>query len=378
MMPKAGVATAIGLETGSAGLGSLPLQQPPSLGFRPRGERGDRSGPSRGPVPLLGHKVARFRDALDASGSLQLGIVLAAVWWACVLVASVPYGQPFGSGGDAISYWTASLADPYANAEWNQPAAYVYSPAFLQLIAPLSLLPWPAFVGVWTALLLACVGWLCGPRWFAVGVLVAAMEVYGGNISLLLAVAIVLGFRWPAAWAFVLLTKVTPGIGLLWFALRRQWRQLFVALAATGAIVLLSAALLPGPWLEWPAVLVRNAGRTGTWAALPIPLLVRLPAAVALLVWGARRDAQWTVPVASMLALPALWYGGFSMLLAVLALTSRTEQETALARLAGSAGRLAAALGVGWTRLAGQGARAQGARAQGARAQGAGEEDGGP
>ena len=32
--------------------------------------------------------------------------------------------------------------------------------------------------------------------------------------------------RWPAAWAFVLLTKMTPGIGLLWFAFRRDlWGQ---------------------------------------------------------------------------------------------------------------------------------------------------------
>ena len=43
-------------------------------------------------------------------------------------------------------------------------------------------------------------------------------------------VAIVLGFRWPFTWAFVLLTKVTPGVGLLWFAVRREWRSLAIAL----------------------------------------------------------------------------------------------------------------------------------------------------
>jgi hypothetical protein len=37
-------------------------------------------------------------------------------------------------------------------------------------------------------------------------------------------------------------------------------------------------------------------------------------------VWGARTDRRWAVPVASMLALPALWYGGLSMLLAVIVL----------------------------------------------------------
>jgi len=39
----------------------------------------------------------------------------------------------------------------------------------------------------------------------------------------LLAVAIAVGFRYPAAWALVLITKVTPGIGLVWFAVRREW-----------------------------------------------------------------------------------------------------------------------------------------------------------
>ena len=62
------------------------------------------------------------------------------------------------------------------------------------------------------------------------------MEIAGGNISLLLAVAIVWGFRWPWTWAFVLLTKITPGVGLLWFALRREWRQLAIALGATAAV----------------------------------------------------------------------------------------------------------------------------------------------
>ncbi len=42
--------------------------------------------------------------------------------------------------------------------------------------------------------------------------------------------------------------------------------------------------------------------------------------AIAVVVWGALTDRRWTVPVAGMLALPALWYGGLTMLLAVVAL----------------------------------------------------------
>ena len=57
-----------------------------------------------------------------------------------------------------------------------------------------------------------------------------ALELYHGNIHLLMAAAIVLGFRYPIGWSFLLLTKVTPGVGLVWFAVRREWRPLIIAL----------------------------------------------------------------------------------------------------------------------------------------------------
>jgi hypothetical protein len=158
------------------------------------------------------------------------------------------------------------------------------------------------------------------------------MEIAGGNISLLLAVAIVIGFRWPATWALVLLTKITPGIGLLWFVVRGEWRAFGIALGATAAIAAASYLVLPDAWPRWLEVVVANAGKGGTWASVPIPLWMRLPAAVALVVWGARTDRRWTVPVASMLALPALWYGGISMLLAVIPLLEgRRERKPAAA-----------------------------------------------
>jgi hypothetical protein len=149
-----------------------------------------------------------------------------------------------------------------------------------------------------------------------------AMEVAGGNVSLLLAAAIVLGLRWPWTWSLVLLTKITPGIGLLWFAVRREWGALAIALGATAAIVAVSYVIAPQLWSDWFDVVVRNvaSGKSGTWASLPVPLWIRGPIAVAIVVWGARTDRAWAVPVASMLALPALWYGGISMLLAVIPL----------------------------------------------------------
>ena len=254
-----------------------------------------------------------------------VGLALAAAIWLAIVVFSEPWGRLWGTGQDAYCYWFPTLSDPYARSDWTDPIAYVYSPAFLQLLSPIRALPWQAYMAVWTAILMGAVFVLTGRKWFAVGVVLGLMELAGGNIHLLLAAAMVLGFRWPATWAIVLLTKITPGIGLLWFVVRREWRQLFIALGATALIVAVSFATMADAWVQWVGVLSRVAGRDGTWAAVPIPFLVRLPFAVALVVWGARTNRRWTVPVAGMLALPALWYGGLAMLLAVIALRDPAE-----------------------------------------------------
>ncbi len=263
------------------------------------------------------------------------GVFAGSIWFAIVFMA-MPFGRAWQTGQEAFCYWIANLYSPYSLSDWGSPIAYVYSPAFLQAMLPLTRLPWLLFMGIWTGLLILAVRFLTGPRLFALGVLLAAVELAGGNISLLLAVAIVVGFRWPAAWSFVLLTKVTPGIGLLWFVVRREWRQLGIALGATALIVAASAMFMPHAWLDWFNLLLGLAGRDGTWAAVPIPFVVRLPVAMAVVVWGARTDRRWTVPVAGMLALPALWYGGLTMLLAVIVLRD-PERDLGALRTTGRA-----------------------------------------
>jgi hypothetical protein len=270
------------------------------------------------------------------------GVAAAVVMWVLVIAGSDPSIdvreplQGWVTAQDARSYYGFDLANLYAGrTDWNTIGAYPYSPAFAQLVYPLDLLPWPAFVAAWTAILIAAVWRITGPELFLVGLAVGAMEIAGGNVSLLLTLAIVAGFRWPATWAFVLLTKITPGVGLLWFALRREWRSLAIALGATAAIVAVSYLLMPQAWRDWIALLAGNTGKGGTWAAVPIPLIVRGPIGVALLVWGAPRNQRWVVPVAAMLALPALWYGSLSMLLAVIPLTTPEERRRAWRRVVG-------------------------------------------
>ncbi|MHB8959212.1 MAG: glycosyltransferase 87 family protein [Candidatus Limnocylindrales bacterium] len=278
---------------------------------------------------------------------LLAGIAVAVVMWLLVIAWSDPSvrapdvwnGQPV-TAQDARSYYGFNYADLYAGrTDWNAIGAYPYSPAFAQLLFPLNLLPWTPFVAAWTAILIAAVWFLTGPEYLLLGLAVGAMEIAGGNVSLLLALAIVKGFRHPWTWAFLLLTKITPGVGLLWFALRREWRALAIALGATAAVAAVSYLLMPQAWRDWIDLLRGNTGKGGTWAAIPIPLLVRGPVGVALIAWGARRNQRWTVPVGAMLALPALWYGSLSMLLAVIPLTTREERARAWARLRAAATR---------------------------------------
>jgi hypothetical protein len=97
--------------------------------------------------------------------------------------------------------------------------------------------------------------------------------------------------------------------------------------------VAVSYILLPGAWQSWIDLLVSNTGKGGTWAAIPIPLVIRGPLGVLLIAWGAPRNQRWVVPVGAMLALPALWYGSLSMLLGVIPLTTPTERRRAWDRV---------------------------------------------
>src|SRR5262245_2671054 len=222
---------------------------------------------------------------------------------------------PFGV--DAHAYWAANPLDPYANsAALSDFDAYFYSPAFTQAIWPMHWLPWPVFAGIWTAAIVVSFRWL-SDLWFGLVILLPPVfiEVAVGNIHAFIAVAIVLGFRWPATWAFILLTKVTPGVGLLWFGVRREWRSLAIALGATAAIVAVSVAIKPSLWPQWFEVL---AGRSGTpaphlgiWGL--IPLAVRLPVAAVIVVFAARTDRRWLVPIAAVVAMPVVWPNAYSV-----------------------------------------------------------------
>jgi hypothetical protein len=221
-------------------------------------------------------------------------------------------------GVDARAYWRIDLAHPYTNSGVGDLSTYLYSPAFAQVMAPFSLLPFPVFFGLWTALLVVTLVWLVRPWPWALPMfaLPVIYELCVGNVHLLIAAAIVLGLERTWTWALPVLTKITPGVGLAWFLVRREWRSLAMALGVMAAIVLVSFAVSPSAWSDWVAFLAASPGRSEA-------LIPRLVAAAMLVALGAATGRRWLVPVAVWLALPVVWINAWVILLAIIRLRHR-------------------------------------------------------
>jgi hypothetical protein len=261
--------------------------------------------------------VRAVRDGAIVAGLLFLGYLFLVV---------APQVRTFGF--DALSYWIYSIDDPYRITHGTM-GSFVYSPVAARLFQADSLLPWWQFLWLWSAGLLATALWLGGRRWW-LAVLAfppVALELYHGNVHLLIAAAIAIGFRYPAAWSFVLVTKVTPGVGLVWFLVRREWRNLAIALGVTAALVAVSMVVDFGLWQQWiDKELLVSLRQPPNQPQIPIPLLVRLPLAAVLIGWGGLTNRKWTVPLGAALAMPVLWIAAFSVLAALPAL-GRPELE---------------------------------------------------
>jgi hypothetical protein len=278
------------------------------------------------PVLAGQYVVTRFGavDLLMLRDRLSIIGVVVVAWFAAFGGSWVAY--------DSYAYWAVHPRAPYQfDFTPDQYGAFRYSPALAQVFAVFRFIPWPVFAIGWMVLLALVLAWM-GRRWTLAALAFApvAWDIYLGNIEILMAAAIVLSFRWPGAWSFVLLTKVTPGIGLLWYVVRREWRHLFIALGVTGAIVGVSFALAPNLWFDWPNALMNVGGRpSGYWVAL------RTLAAAALIVWGARHDQRWTLIVGGTLALAWLDLKTTAMLVGLVAFLPRLpgDEPGALAEL---------------------------------------------
>jgi len=282
-------------------------------------EQPPQSGPRPGRVQLP------WRRGFDVRPLLLPLSVLGAIF---VVAAFVP-----PHGYDLRLNIAVDWRDPYQVAASGQ-FPYRYAPPLALLLAPFGAMPLAAATLLWLAMQLAGL-WYIGRKWFLVLVIYPPvwLDLVYGNIVIFLAVAIVASFRRPAAWAFPLLTKVTPGIGVLWFPVRREWRAFAIAMATIAGAVLVSL-LLQGwqVWADWFDVLRSSAGLPLPGDALQVPLLPRLIAAALVVSWGAATDRRWTVPVAATMAMPTLWVIALTPLVALASpVFRRTPDDDVLA-----------------------------------------------
>jgi glycosyl transferase family 87 len=243
--------------------------------------------------------VRALRDGLSVAGVLLL------------IVTFTVGGSP---GYDFYAYWSVDPADPYAVKEGF--GAFHYAPPLVWLAGPLKLVPWPYAYWIWFAILFGVLVWLARDwslAWLAFPPV--ASELYHGNIHLLIGAALVLSLRWPIAYAFIVLTKVAPGVTALWWVVRREWRELAIALGSAAVVVGLSIVFASSSWFAWVEHISSESNQA--FNLVPVPLVVRLPVAAAVAVLAGLTNRAWLLPVAAVLALPLLWVHGLAILVAM-------------------------------------------------------------
>jgi Glycosyltransferase family 87 len=266
---------------------------------------------------LIVHRFARpIRDGL-----ILVGVIRALYYW---FVQGI---QPWTFWGiDARAYWGIDLSHAYSGVV-GEHSSYLYSPVFAQLMAPLSLLPYDVYLVLWTALLAGVALWLARPWPWALAMLVLPVtyEILVGNIHLLIAAAIVVGFRLPWVYAYPVWAKLTPAVGIGWWFVRAQWRPFLISTLTIVVLGLVSVALAPQAWADWIGVLRASAGSNDF-------LVPRAIVGVLLVIFGALTGRRWMVPVAVWISLPVIWINSWAILLAVVRLHERVEPAAWLPR----------------------------------------------
>lgn len=261
---------------------------------------------------------------IEARGSLRTTLIGVAVAGGYLIGAVTINYTAFGLhliGGDAFAYWKVGAGQLYVPPLTGL-GAFLYPPPLAALFSLANLVSWPTFWTLWFAVLVATVLWLGGSGWlYLLAFPPVVIELCYGNINLLIAAAVTLGFRFPALWSVVVLTKVTPGVGLIWFLVRREWWSFFVALGTTAGIVLFSLLADTDNWVRWFAALPAMGAANGVpLSTLSVP---RIAIAAGIVAWGAKTDRPWLVPVGCCLAMPVIWPASLSVLSAVPAIRRR-------------------------------------------------------
>lgn len=242
----------------------------------------------------LRHSLGQFHTRTWAT-AVAYGLLTAL---AVITASAIP-------GIDVRMYFETGVDDPYSGSILGAPN-YTYTPVLTQILEPFRWLGWDAFRTVWIFAGYAALAYLVGP-WLGILLVIAyfpplVWEFDVGNVNLFIAVAIWAGFRYPALWAVVILLKPPLALGLLWFAVRGEWRPLGVAISTTAAVAAASFAIAPGLWFDYVKTVPGFVDTATTVPAVWWPL--RLVVATILVAWGARHAQHWSVALGAIMAHP--------------------------------------------------------------------------
>jgi hypothetical protein len=252
--------------------------------------------------------------ALAALGGILLVVIIGTFWQ---------------GPNDSLAYWIAAerlmAGEPiYTGQSVVEPYAYHYPPPLAQALAPFTLVvPALLYVILYRALLLLTTWDLAGRRMLWMLALIAfvpvATELRFENVQLFMALAIVYGLgRWPWAFAIMAVIKVSPGLGVVYLGIRRQWRDAAIAAAVGVAIVAISFALDPTLWRAFFEQIGGQAGVAGN-SLVPLPYVVRAVIGLVLVVAGGligRRTGELLLVAGVTAANPNLALSGFAVLAA--------------------------------------------------------------
>jgi hypothetical protein len=252
---------------------------------------------------------------LAAIGGALLAVIVAVFWT---------------NPGDDFAYWLAAArlaaGQPiYATGEAAfAPYAYHYPPPLAQVLAPFTLVvPAMAYLIAYRGLHLLVTWELAGRRMLPMLALIAflpvALELRFENVNLLMALGIVYALgRWPWLFAVGALIKVSPGLGIIYLALRRRWRDAIISSVVGIVIVAVSYAIDPGLWRAFLDAIGDRASITGN-SLLPFPYAVRAAAGLVLTIAGGiigRRRGELLLVAGMTVANPNLALNGLAVLAA--------------------------------------------------------------
>lgn len=257
-------------------------------------------------------------DSLRRIGSLRLewepDLSRDAMFLLGILVGLAQAFGGFAAPVDAVMYWEAGTSRNLYPESWAviTSGQLPYPPPIAQIATLLQPIGWPAFILLLTATTFAAF-WYCARQWSLPLIAIGIPWFFGigpeepakflayaliGNLQWILAALTILALRHPALWSIELVTKVTTGVGWWWHALRGEWRAAAVGATVSVAVVAVSFVLAPALWVEYLGFAARNfTGANAPIPTFPIPFGVRLATAVPLLIWGARTNRAWVVPV---------------------------------------------------------------------------------